>query len=90
MVEGDFGDAEGAESIGFSHGELGLVVKALDDAAGELFSSAEIIDDEYMSEQTNLMPSASGLPIMVKNCSKLATVRSLPIHNRRVQPCSIW
>ena len=28
MVEGDFSDAEGAESVSFSHGELGLVVEA--------------------------------------------------------------
>jgi hypothetical protein len=47
VVEGDFGDAEGSESVGFSHGELGLVVEALDDAAGELFSGAEIIEDEF-------------------------------------------
>ena len=43
-----------------------------------------------MSEQTNWMPSDSGLPIRLKNCSKLSTVRSLPIHSSRVQPCSIW
>src|SRR5215471_10043252 len=47
VVEGDFGDAEGAESVGFSHGELGLVVEALDDAAGELFFGAKIIEDEF-------------------------------------------
>src|SRR6202049_5260582 len=46
VVEGDFGDAEGAESVGFSHSEFGFVVEALDDAAGELFSGAEIIEDE--------------------------------------------
>jgi hypothetical protein len=27
-------------------------------------------------------------PTRVKNCSKLSTVRSLPIHSSRVQPCS--
>jgi hypothetical protein len=37
VVEGDLGDAEGPETIGFSHGDLGLVVEAFDDAAGELF-----------------------------------------------------
>ena len=41
MVESDFSDTEGAESVGFSHRELGLVVEALDDAAGELLSGAE-------------------------------------------------
>ena len=45
MIKGDFSDAEGAESVSFSHGELGLVVEALDDAAGELLSGAEIIED---------------------------------------------
>ena len=47
MIQGDFGDVEGAESIGFSHGEFGFVVEALDDAAGELFSGSEIIEDEF-------------------------------------------
>jgi hypothetical protein len=44
LVKGDFGDAEGAESAGFSHGELGLVVEALDAAAGELLSGGEMIE----------------------------------------------
>ena len=35
MIEGDLGDAEGA--VSFSHGDLGLVVEALDDAAGKTF-----------------------------------------------------
>jgi hypothetical protein len=43
----------------------------------------------HMPEQTNWMPSDNGLPISVKNCSKLSAVRSLPIHSSRVQPCSI-
>jgi hypothetical protein len=37
-----------------------------------------------MSEQTNLILSDNGLPMRVKNCSKLSIVRSLPIHNSRV------
>src|SRR5260370_32418252 len=47
MIEGDFGDAEGSEAVGFSHGQFGLVVEALDDSAGELFSGAEIIEDQF-------------------------------------------
>jgi len=43
----------------------------------------------HMSEQTNSMLSDNGLPMRVKNCSKLSTVRSVPIHSSRVQPCSI-
>ena len=43
-----------------------------------------------MSEQTNSMLSDNRLPMRVKNCSKLSTVRSLPIHSSRVQRCSIW
>ena len=46
MIKGDFSDAEGAESVSFSHGELGLVVEALDDAAGELFLGMKIIEDQ--------------------------------------------
>src|SRR3954447_14010463 len=41
----------------------------------------------HMSEQTNSMLSDNGLPMRVKNCSKLSTVRSVPIHSSRVQPC---
>ena len=47
MVEGNLGDAEGAETIGSSHGDLGLVVEALDDAAREHFFGAEIIEDQF-------------------------------------------
>jgi hypothetical protein len=46
MIKGDFSDAEGAESVSLSHGELGLVVEALDDAAGELFLGMKIIEDQ--------------------------------------------
>ncbi len=42
-----------------------------------------------MSEQTNSICSDSSLPIMAKNFSKLAMVRSWPIHSRRTQPASI-
>src|SRR6266702_963485 len=47
MIESDFGDAEGSEAVGFSHGQFGLFVEALDDSAGELFSGAEIIEDQF-------------------------------------------
>jgi hypothetical protein len=33
---GNFGDLKGAESVGFSHSQFGLVVQALDNPAGEL------------------------------------------------------
>jgi hypothetical protein len=47
VVEGDLGDAEGAETMGSSHGDLGLVVEALDDAAREHFLGVEIIEDQF-------------------------------------------
>ena len=46
MIEGEFENAEGAEAVGFSHGDFGFVVQALDDAAGKLLLRAEIVEDE--------------------------------------------
>ena len=37
---------EGAEAVGFSHGQFGLVVETLDHAAGELLSGAEVVQDQ--------------------------------------------
>ena len=37
---------EGSEAVGFSHSEFGLVVEALNDAAGELLFGMEIVQDE--------------------------------------------
>ncbi|HEY2597283.1 MAG TPA: cytosine permease, partial [Candidatus Dormibacteraeota bacterium] len=34
MIQRDFRDVEGSEAVGFSHGQSGLVVEALDHAAG--------------------------------------------------------
>ena len=52
MIQSEFDDGEGSESISFSHRQLGLVVQALDDAAGELLSGSEIIEDQFsMAEQ---------------------------------------
>src|SRR5262249_7322239 len=36
----------GAKAVRFSHGDFGLVVQTLDDAAGKQFLSAEIIEDQ--------------------------------------------
>jgi hypothetical protein len=41
VIEGEFQNAEGAEAVGFSHGEFGLVVQALNDAAGDLLLGPE-------------------------------------------------
>ena len=35
VIEGEFEDAVGAESVGSSHSDFSLVVQALDDAAGK-------------------------------------------------------
>src|SRR5258708_23605263 len=47
MIEGKFEDTEGAEAVGFSHGDFGFVVQALDNAAGKKLLSTEIIEDEF-------------------------------------------
>ena len=47
MIERKFEDAVGAKSIGFSHGDFGFVVQALDDAAREQLLGAEIVEDEF-------------------------------------------
>lgn len=47
MVERHFEDAERAKAVGFSHGNFGLVVQTLDDAAGNQFLRTEIIEDEF-------------------------------------------
>jgi hypothetical protein len=46
MIQGEFRDAEGAKAVGFSHGHFDLVIEALDDTAGELFSGPEVVEDE--------------------------------------------
>jgi hypothetical protein len=46
VIWSEFCDVKGAESVGFSHGEFGFVVEALDHPAGELLLGAEIIEDE--------------------------------------------
>ncbi len=47
MIECEFEDAEGAESIGFSHGDFGFVVQALDNAAGKQLLGTEVVEDEF-------------------------------------------
>ena len=47
MIESEFEAAEGAEAIGFSDGDFGFVVQALDDAAGKQLLSPEIVQDEF-------------------------------------------
>src|ERR1017187_2965070 len=47
MIEGEFEDTEGAKTVGFSHGDFGFVVEALDDAAGNELLSAEIVEDQF-------------------------------------------
>jgi hypothetical protein len=40
VIEREFEDAKGAEAIGFSHGDFGLVVQSLDNAAGKQSSGS--------------------------------------------------
>ena len=46
MIERDFRGSEGSEAVRFSHGDFGFVVQSLDDAAGELFSCTEVVEDQ--------------------------------------------
>ena len=47
MIERDFRGSEGSEAVRFSHGDFGFVVQPLDDAAGELFSCTEVVEDQF-------------------------------------------
>jgi hypothetical protein len=47
VIEGEFEDAIGTKTIGFSHGDFGLVVQTLHDSAGNEFLSAEVVQDEF-------------------------------------------
>ena len=46
MIESEFEDAIRTEAVGFSHGDFGLVVRALDDVARDQLSCPEIVEDE--------------------------------------------
>ena len=46
MIECEFENSEGAKAIRSSHGYFGLVVQALDYAAGKELLSAEIVEDQ--------------------------------------------
>jgi hypothetical protein len=47
VIESEFENSEGTEAVGFSHGDFSFVVEALDNAAGELFLSPEVVQDEF-------------------------------------------
>ena len=47
MIECKFEAAEGAEAVGFSHGDLSLVVQTLYNSAGKQLLSAEIVEDQF-------------------------------------------
>src|ERR1017187_7826994 len=56
MIERQFGDAEGSEPVGFSHGDFCFVVQPLDYAAGELFPGAKIVEDSLLSKTAENSP----------------------------------
>jgi hypothetical protein len=58
---------DGSEAVGFSHSEFGLVVEALNDAAGELLFGMEVVQDERsMRERMTLRHHSSrNLPAQV-------------------------
>jgi len=47
VIERKFEAAEGAETLGFSHGDCSLVVQILDNSAGKQLPSAEIVEDQF-------------------------------------------
>jgi hypothetical protein len=46
VIEREFEATEGAEPVGFSHGDFGLVVQTLDDATGERLLRLKIVEDQ--------------------------------------------
>src|ERR1035441_6440022 len=46
MIEGKFEYAIGAKPAGFSHGDFGLVIQALHNAARDQLLSPEVVEDE--------------------------------------------
>jgi hypothetical protein len=46
-MESKFEAAEGAETLGFSHGDFSLVVQTLDNSAGKQLLRAEIVEDQF-------------------------------------------
>ena len=47
MIECKFEGAEGAETVGFSHGDFSLVVQTLDKSAGKQLLGSEIVEDQF-------------------------------------------
>jgi len=47
MIECKFEAAEGAETVGFSHGDFSLVVQTLDNSAGKQLPGPEIVEDRF-------------------------------------------
>jgi len=45
VIEGQFQGSVGAKTVGFSHGDFGLVIQALDDATGDQLSGPEVVED---------------------------------------------
>ena len=61
MIEGDLDGAEGAETIGSSGGELGLVVEALDGAAGDRPLGPEPVEQQRAMTAKHLGDFLHGL-----------------------------
>jgi hypothetical protein len=58
VIQGQFSDPEGAEAVGFSHSNFGLVVQAFDYAAGEELLGLEVVQDEIAVCRSMLLPRA--------------------------------
>jgi hypothetical protein len=60
MIERDFHDVEGPEAVGFSHGQFGLVVEALDNA--EVADDA-LLDAAVLTDGLDQVGTASSLGV---------------------------
>src|SRR5665213_834136 len=61
MIQRRFRGVEGAESVGFSHGQFGFVVQPFDHAAGELLFGPKIVEDQLAMTSQGLGDFLHGL-----------------------------
>jgi hypothetical protein len=47
VIEGEFEDAVGTKPVGFSHGDFGFVIQALDDTTRDQFLGSEVVEDQF-------------------------------------------
>jgi len=55
VIQGKFSDSERPVAVRFSQCDFGLVVQALDDAAGELLLGLEVVEQQLPVRMTAMM-----------------------------------